>query len=94
MTPIPILLAMLCGGGLLGLFYFGGLWLTIHKLTAAKRWGLWLGASFVLRASITVAAFWFLAAGDWQRILALITGFTISRLILVKRLPPQPEPVA
>ncbi|MDA3971520.1 MAG: ATP synthase subunit I [Desulfobulbaceae bacterium] len=90
MTNIPILLTMLCAGGVLGLFYFGGLWLTLHGLTGKSRWFLWMGASFMVRSTITVAGFWFLGAGDWQRFVALLTGFTLVRFFSVKRIPSEP----
>ncbi len=85
---IPMLLAMVCGGAILGLFSFGGLWLTLHKLTSTRRWVLWLGVSFLVRTTITVSAFWFLGANDWRRMLALLTGFTLVRFLTVKRCHP------
>ncbi len=89
---LGFLLAMLGAGGIIGLFYFGGLWLTLNRLTGSRQWGLWLGASFLLRTTMTVAAFWFLAGNDWQRILALAAGFTIVRFISIKRIQPKPVP--
>lgn len=85
---IPILLAMVCGGACLGVFSFGGLWLTLHKLASTRRWAFWLGVSFLVRTSVTVTAFWFLAANDWRRMLALLTGFTVVRFLTVKRCQP------
>lgn len=90
MTNIPILLSMLCAGGVLGLFYFGGLWLTLQSLIGKSRWVLWMGASFLVRSTIIVAGFWFLGAGDWQRLVALLTGFTLVRFFAVKRIPSEP----
>ena len=86
MINTGLLLAMVCAGASIGLLYFGHLWLTVNKLTRSRQWGLWLGAGFLLRNTITVAAFWFLAAGDWQRILALTIGFTIVRFLWVKHI--------
>ena len=89
---LGFLVAMLGAGGIIGLFYFGGLWLTLNKLTGSRQWGLWLGTSFLLRTTMTVAAFWLLAGDDWQGILALATGFTIVRFISIKRIQPKPVP--
>lgn len=83
---IGILLGMVCAGAIIGLFYFGALWLTLNKLTETKRWGLWLGASFLVRCTITVTAFWLLGAGDWRRLLALAAGFTLVRFLSVKQI--------
>ena len=94
MMNITILLGMAGGGAIIGLFYFGGLWLTLKKLTTSDHWGLWLGVSFLVRSTITVSAFWLLAAGDWRRILALATGFTVVRFLSVKRLHHNPVPLS
>ncbi len=94
MMSILLLPAMLCVGAFIGLFYFGGLWLTLNKLIEFRQWGGWLGASFLVRSTITVTAFWLLAAGDWQRILVLATGFTLVRFFWVKRIQPKPVPTA
>jgi len=91
---ILLLPAMLCAGAIVGLFYFGGLWLTLNKLTGSRQWGLWLGVSFLVRSTMAVAAFWLLAAGDWRRILALAAGFTLVRFLRVKQMQPKPVPTA
>ncbi len=88
---IPIQLIIQCvAGTIIGALYFGGLWLTLNKLTEKKRWGLWLGVSFLVRTTLAVTAFWFLGAGDWRRLLALATGFTIVRFLSVKQIRPEP----
>lgn len=92
MMNLPILLGMVCAGVIIGLLFFGGLWLTLNKLMGAKHWSFWLGVSFLIRSSITVAAFWLLGAGDWQRLVALATGFTIVRFFSVKRIQLKPSP--
>jgi F1F0 ATPase subunit 2 len=86
MMNTGLLLAMVCTGAIIALFYFGSMWLTVNKLTESRQWGFWLGAGFLLRNIITVAAFWFLAAGDWQRLLAITAGFTIVRFLWVKHI--------
>ncbi len=83
---MPMLLSMCFIGTILGLFYFGGLWLTLTMVNKNRLWGLWLGASFLLRSTLTVMAIWFFAGGDWQRIVALATGFTIIRFLSINRI--------
>jgi F1F0 ATPase subunit 2 len=46
---------------------------------------LWLSASFIGRLSLTLAGFYLIAAGQWERLLIAIGGFFLARLILVKR---------
>ena len=86
MINTGLLLAMVCAGAIIAFFYFGSLWLTVNKLTKSRQCGFWLGAGFLLRSTITVVAFWFLAAGDWRRLLAITAGFTIVRFLWVKQI--------
>ena len=78
------LLYLFIGLGL-GLFYFGGLWLTIKKMNISRSpWILTLG-SFILR---TVAVFLVLIyvarKGEWSNILILLVGFVVSRIFLTR----------
>lgn len=83
---IPLLLLMLVAGTIIGAGYFGGLWFTLQRMTNDRNGALWLIASFLLRSSMTMAAFWLLAAGEWQRILALALGFITIRFLSIKRI--------
>ena len=71
-------------GGLLGLFFFGGLWWTISRGLASPRPALWFFASLVLRMSVTLAGFYVVAAGQWQRLLACLLGFVLARLVVTR----------
>jgi F1F0 ATPase subunit 2 len=74
-------------GLLLGAFFFGGLWWTVQKLATSTRPVLWVTGSFLLRMGLTMTGFYFVAAGDWQRLLGCLTGFIIARLLVVKLTP-------
>lgn len=84
-----LLLAALAGAGL-GLFYFGGLWLTVRRLERTGNPALLFGASLILRLSLTVLGFYFVMGGEWQRALACLAGFVIARRILTARTEPAP----
>ena len=84
MMSVVLFLSMILAGGAIGLLYFGGLWLTLKKLSQKRRWGLWLGASFLARTALAMAFFWLLAAGDWHRLLTLAAGFSMVRFLLLK----------
>ena len=71
-------------GGLLGAFFFGGLWWTIQKGVNAKHPGLWFFSSLLLRTGITLVGFYGMAAGHWQRFLACLVGFVIVRFIVLR----------
>lgn len=80
------LLLLLAGGagGLLGTFFFGGLWWTVRRGLASQRAAVWFLSSLVLRTAISVAGFFVVAGGQWQRLLACLIGFTIARYIVMR----------
>lgn len=82
-------LALLAGAGL-GLFYFGGLWLTLRRLATSGRPELLILGSFLARTAITVIGFYFVIDGQWDRLAASLAGFLLMRIFLVQRLKPQP----
>ena len=75
-------------GAALGAFYFGGLWLTVRQLAKTNQPILWLSISFIGRLGLTLAGFYLIAAGQWERLLIAIGGFFLARLLLVKRFGP------
>lgn len=76
-------------GVLLGLMFFGGLWWTILKGVSSERPALWFFGSLLLRMSITLAGFYLIARGGWERLLLCLLGFVMARLV-VTRLTRQP----
>lgn len=87
-------LALACAAGMaLGLFYFGGLWLTVRRLARQRRpLPLFLG-SFLGRTALVVAGFYFVMGGRWERMLACLAGFIMARLLLTSRLRREASPV-
>ena len=71
-------------GLLLGGIFFGGLWWTVRKSVSSQRPALWLLPSLLLRMSITLAGFYFVSDGHWQRWLLCLLGFIMARLIVTK----------
>lgn len=82
MNEIMSLIPALVAGVLLGAMYFGGLWWTIQRGILSKRPGLWFVSSLLLRTSITLAGFYFIARGHWERLLLCLFGFFVARLIV------------
>lgn len=79
-----------CAAGvLLGAMFFGGLWWTVRKGLSSKRPALWFLVSQLLRTSLTLAGFYLIADGHWERLLACLVGF-ISARFLVARLTRSP----
>lgn len=83
-----MILVLACAAGMgLGLFYFGGLWLTVRRLPDSGGPALVLG-SFVGRTALTLLGFYFVMDGRWERMLACLAGFIIARQVLISRLRP------
>ncbi|PSL16241.1 F1F0 ATPase subunit 2 [Marinobacterium halophilum] len=72
----------------LGMLFFGGLWWTVRHGITSPRPALLFITSLLLRMSITLAGFYWVADGQWQRMLACLLGFVIARLILMRVLGP------
>lgn len=94
MSPfLPVLLAFAAGLGL-GLFYFGGLWLTVRRLPASRYPVPLLLISFAGRTAAAVVGFYFVMDGRWERALACLVGFLVARIVLTARLRPDRAPAA
>lgn len=68
-------------GLFLGAIFFGGLWWTIRQGMSSKRPELWFFASMVLRTGITLAGFYLVGNGHWQRWLLCLFGFLLARFV-------------
>lgn len=88
---LPLMLATIAGVGL-GLFYFGGLWLTIRQLPMCSRPAPLVVGSFVGRTAAVLAGFYLVMDGRGERIVACLAGFIMARFLLVSRLRPERAP--
>jgi len=76
------LLYLLVGLGL-GIFYFGGLWLTIKNMNQVRSPIVLTLGSFVLRTGAVFLVLIYVARqGEWGNILILLAGFIVSRIFL------------
>jgi len=80
---VSLVLAVVTGV-LLGALFFGGLWWTVQKGVPSKRSALWFFGSLLLRTSIALAGFYFMARGHWERLLLCLLGFIMARLIVTR----------
>jgi F1F0 ATPase subunit 2 len=85
MTGLPTLLLSWLAGGMLGAMFFGGLWWTVRKGVSAGHPALWFLGSLLLRVSVTVAGFYFVSNGHWQRLLVCLLGFVAARRVVMWR---------
>jgi F1F0 ATPase subunit 2 len=78
---LSLMLALVAGISL-GAIFFGGLWWTVRKSISSKQPALLFLGSLLLRTSIVLAGFYFIARGHWERLLVCLLGFVTARLIV------------
>lgn len=72
-------------GFLLGLFYFGSLWLSVRQLPTLRHpLPFWVG-SYLGRLVIAGYGFYLIMGGHWERSLVALVGFLLARTVLVRR---------
>lgn len=77
-------LEMAFGAGIgLGLLFFGGLWLTVQRLSTTSRPALLALGSFWGRAAVCLVGF-YVVMGHWARLAACLSGFLVVRFVLVR----------
>jgi len=86
---IYLYIGCLLWGSLLGAFYFGGLWLTVKRLTVVKNQALWILGSFVIRNLLVVVGFYPVVVQGWQPTLSCLAGVIVIRLTLTLRIKSQ-----
>ena len=82
MNEAGTLLLALTAGGILGVIFFGGLWLTVRRGLTSDLSALCFFASLMTRMAIALVGFYFVGSGHWDRLLACLAGFTIARIVI------------
>ncbi len=86
MSDIPFSIELMLAGlaGLaLGLFFYGGLWLTVRALPTSHSPALLMLGSFIIRMTVVVMGIYFIMGDRWERVLACLVGILLARTILV-----------
>lgn len=86
------LLPALLAGLVLGMFYFGGLWLTVQRLSQARQPALLALGSLAGRLGVTMLGVYLVTGGQWAKIGVCLLGFFVMRTILVRRWQPRISP--
>ena len=84
MNDILSLLPALLAGAILGIIFFGGLWLTIQKGLRSQKSALIFAGSFVIRMAITLLGFYYVGENSWQKLLVCLAGFIITRTVITR----------
>jgi F1F0 ATPase subunit 2 len=86
MIDISAIALTFFAGGLMGVFFFAGLWWTVQNGVVSEKPALWFLSSLLLRTGVILGGFYFVSQGHWSRLVACLVGFLIARVIVVKRL--------
>ena len=73
-------------GGVLGLFYFGGLWFTLKMMHHRERPKRWLVFSYITRLAGVLAGFWVVVQKDPGAFIFTFLAFFGVRVILTRTL--------
>ena len=85
----PALWGFAAGWGvILGIFYFGGLWITLQHIWRTDRPKIWLGVSYLVRLLLTLTGFWLVLQKDLGAFLVAFLAFILIRIILTRALAP------
>ena len=69
-------------GVILGIFYFGGLYLSVKKIDKVKYPSLLMTVSFIIRMSLLILGFFYISKGDYRNILLALAGVILIRFIM------------
>jgi len=80
----PLLLGTLLAGWILGLLFYGSLWLTTSRVLHSQHPVVWVLGGFVLRMAMVLPALYWLTDARWERLLICMGGFLIARPLVVR----------
>jgi F1F0 ATPase subunit 2 len=75
-------------GMALGIFYFGGLWLTVRRIPCAAHPGKLLLISFIIRLGISLTGLWITLHMDHMAFFIALAAFFAVRHFMIRRLGP------
>lgn len=81
--PLALTAALLIGM-VLGLFFFGTLWLTVRHVPRSRHPIAVVFGSLLGRMAVVLGAFYFLMDGGWQRPVACLVGFVVVRQVMIR----------
>jgi F1F0 ATPase subunit 2 len=73
-------------GLLLGISYFGGLWLTVCFLTKMSRPAMWLYFSFLLRLVLALWGMWIIVRESPEAFFVALIAFFSARFVLMRKI--------
>lgn len=86
MNEIFVLALAMISGSVLGVFYFGGLWMTLRHLSRSRQPALLTLISFLVRSVVCLFCFYLVASNSLGGLVSSLAGFTLIKLALTHRL--------
>jgi F1F0 ATPase subunit 2 len=77
-----LLVAAWAAGVFLGAIFFGGLWWTVRRAVSSTHPALWFVGSLITRTSLTMAGFYVVGDGRWERVVSCLCGFFVASLMV------------
>jgi F1F0 ATPase subunit 2 len=87
---LTLALSLAAGAGF-GAIFFGGLWLTLQRVSTSKHPAFLMFGGLFGRMSVTLLGFYLVMNGSWQRLIACVLGFMLMRQFLVRYWQPRAE---
>lgn len=87
MSALNLIVAFVAGLGI-GLFFFGGLWLTVRRISTSRYPALLTLSSFWVRLIFSLLAFYIVMDSHWQMLLACLGGFLVMRFFMTRLVNP------
>jgi len=84
MNELGNYILILGAGILLGAFFFGGLMWTTKKGLFSKNPALIFVSSALLRISVVLLGFYYLAAHNWINMVVCLIGFILARSVITR----------
>jgi F1F0 ATPase subunit 2 len=88
MNESLMLILSLASGILFGIFYFGGLWLTLKHMPDSKQPALLTVSSFLGRSAVCLFGFYLISGNGLWAMGFCLAGFMLSKVVLIRRLNP------
>jgi F1F0 ATPase subunit 2 len=79
-----MIIIALISGLLLGMFFFGGLWITVRKSLGSPYAAMWILGSSLLRTALVLIGFYYIVQEGLQPLLISIAAFIIARFIVMR----------
>ena len=75
----------------LGVFFFGGLWLTMSRLPGSRAPMLLTLGSFLCRSAVCILGFYLLVETGLEALAFALAGFIVTKMVVVGRLGRHPR---